>query len=286
MKSISFYKMSGAGNDFIIIDNRVPIIDESRLKELIVGACRRKLSVGADGLILIENSQHADFRWRFYNADGSEADMCGNGARCAARVASILGIGNNGRMCFETGAGLIEAEVFASGQVSIRLTDAPLPDLDRSIRLSTGNATISFVHTGVPHVVMEVADVDRIDVKAMGREIRYHADFAPAGTNVNFASPKGLRRLAIRTYERGVEDETLACGTGSTAAALVMAEKYGWTSPVAVDTRSGSQLTIHFERSTSGYTNLFLEGDARVIYKAELSEEAWTSSHRKECACV
>jgi len=278
MKSISFYKMSGAGNDFIIIDNRVPIIDESRLKELIVGACRRKLSVGADGLILIENSQHADFRWRFYNADGSEADMCGNGARCAARVASILGIGNNGRMCFETGAGLIEAEVFASGQVSIRLTDAPLPDLDRSIRLSTGNATISFVHTGVPHVVMEVADVDRIDVKAMGREIRYHADFAPAGTNVNFASPKGLRRLAIRTYERGVEDETLACGTGSTAAALVMAEKYGWTSPVAVDTRSGSQLTIHFERSTSGYTNLFLEGDARVIYKAELSEEAWTSS--------
>ncbi|MEW6259735.1 MAG: diaminopimelate epimerase [Thermodesulfobacteriota bacterium] len=284
MNPIFFYKMSGAGNDFIIIDNRTPVIDERRLKELIVGACRRKLSVGADGLILIESSQNADFRWRFYNADGSEADMCGNGARCAARVASFLGIGNNGRMCFETGAGLIEAEVFASGQVSIRLTDATVPSLDRGIRLSTGHATISFAHTGVPHVVMEVPDVDRIDVKALGREIRYHVDFAPAGTNVNFATPKGQGRLAIRTYERGVEDETLACGTGSTAAALVMAEKYGWPSPVAIDTRSGSQLTIHFERSASAYTNLFLEGDARVIYKAELSEEAWISSQGKECA--
>lgn len=275
MHPISFYKASGAGNDFIIIDNRVPVIDESRLQELIVGACRRKLSVGADGMILIETSQHADFRWRFYNADGSEADMCGNGARCAARVASLLGIGKNGRLCFETGAGVIEAEVFASGNAKIRLTEPSAASIDREIVLSGGKKRISFINTGVPHTVMEVVEIESIDVIALGREIRRHADFSPAGTNVNFVIPLKTGRLAIRTYERGVEDETLACGTGASAAALVMAQKYGWPSPVEVDTRSGSRLMIHFDRSAAGFSNLFLEGDARIIYRAELSEEAW-----------
>ncbi|WP_028323743.1 diaminopimelate epimerase [Desulfatirhabdium butyrativorans] len=275
MHNIPFYKMSGAGNDFIIIDNRVPVVDENRLNKLIVGACRRKLSVGADGVILIEKSQNADFRWRFYNADGSEAEMCGNGARCAARIASLLGIGKNGRVCFETGAGVIEAEVFASGNAKIRLTEPSPASIDREIVLSGGKNRISFVNTGVPHVVMEVSEIGGIDVKALGREIRRHADFSPAGTNVNFVSAQETGRLAIRTYERGVEDETLACGTGASAAALVMAQKYGWPSPIAVDTRSGSLLTIHFERSDGGFSNLFLEGDARIIYKAELSEEAW-----------
>lgn len=275
MHTIPFYKTSGAGNDFIIIDNRVPVIDENRLQALIVGACRRKLSVGADGMILIETSRHADFRWRFYNADGSEADMCGNGARCAARVASLLGLGKNGRLCFETGAGVIEAEVFASGNAKIRLTEPSPASIDREILLSGGKNRLSFINTGVPHVVMEVAEIDGIDVKALGREIRRHADFSPAGTNANFIIPQETGRIAIRTYERGVEDETLACGTGASAAALVMAQKYGWPSPVAVDTRSGSRLMIHFDRSAAGFSNLFLEGDARIIYKAELSEEAW-----------
>jgi diaminopimelate epimerase len=275
MNTIAFYKMSGAGNDFIIIDNRVPVIDENRLQALIVGACRRKLSVGADGLILIENSSAADFRWRFYNADGSEADMCGNGARCAARVASLLGIGKNGKLRFETRAGMIEAEVFETGNARIRLTDPSAASIDRHILLSGGANRVSFINTGVPHVVMEVPELDGLDVNTLGREIRFHADFAPAGTNVNFIQPSGTGRLAIRTYERGVEDETLACGTGSSAAALVMAQKYGWPSPIAVDTRSGSRLTIHFDRSDAGFSNLFLEGDARIIYRAELSEEAW-----------
>lgn len=275
MNTIPFYKTSGAGNDFIIIDNRKPVIDENRLKALVVGACRRKLSVGADGLILIENSQQVDFRWRFYNADGSEAEMCGNGARCVARVASLLGIGTNGRLRFETAAGVIEAEVFETGNVKIRLTDPSAPTIDREIALSSGKTRISCINTGVPHVVMDVPEIALIDVKALGREIRYHADFSPAGTNVNFVTPKETGHLAIRTYERGVEDETLACGTGSTAAALVMAQKLGWPSPVVIDTRSGFRLTIHFDRSDTGFSNLFLEGDARIIYKAELSEEAW-----------
>lgn len=274
MNSIPFYKMSGAGNDFILIDNRNGIVDDASLKELIVGVCRHKLSVGADGVILIEHSDKADFRWRFFNADASVAEMCGNGARCAARMACMLGIAKN-RVRFETMAGIIAADINTDGRVKIRLTDPSVARLNFPVVLSTGIRTVSSINTGVPHVVIEVADVALAPVCDMGREVRYHPDFAPAGTNVNFVGKMADGALAIRTYERGVENETLACGTGATASALIMALRHGLTSPVTLTTRSGSMLTIYFQQTDGRFGDLYLEGDARLIYTAQLNEEAW-----------
>jgi len=273
MKPIPFFKMSGSGNDFIIIDNREAVVPEQRLHELVVGACRRKLSVGADGLILIEGSESVDFRWRFFNADGSLPDMCGNGARCAARFAFLHGIADR-KMAFETLAGIIEAEVGATG-VRIRMTDPKALNAEFPLELDDRSVTVGSVNTGVPHVIMMVDDIETVDVVATGRAIRYHREFAPQGTNANFVARTAAGEIFIRTYERGVEDETLACGTGNVAAALLLAANHGLVSPVTLTTRSGSPLTVHFTRGGDCFENVFLEGDARVIYRGELWEEAW-----------
>lgn len=273
MKTIPFFKMSGSGNDFIIIDNRESLISDDYLNQLVVGACRRKMSVGADGLMLIEASKTVDFKWRFYNADGSLPDMCGNGARCASRFAFLHGIAGR-RLAFETLAGIIEAEVGEDG-VRIRMTDPKDMVVGRWLDLDGQSMAIASINTGVPHVVMVVDDVDEVDVVALGRRIRHHPDFAPAGTNVNFVALGHGDRIHIRTYERGVEDETLACGTGNVAAALVLAHDRGLVSPVTLTTRSGSPLTVHFDRHGDEYRDVHLEGDARVIYQGELWEEAW-----------
>ena len=273
MQPIPFFKMSGSGNDFIIVDNREAVVPEPRLHELIVGACRRKLSVGADGLILIEPSETVDFKWRFFNADGSVAEMCGNGARCAARFAFLHGIAGR-RLAFETLAGIIDADVGAE-TVRIGMTDPTNLENGRSLVLDGKTVAVASVNTGVPHVVMMVEDIEAVDVVATGRRIRHHADFAPAGTNVNFVAVDADGRIFIRTYERGVEDETLACGTGNVAAALILAHDRGLASPIRLNTRSGATLSVHFERQGEAYREVFLEGDARVIYRGELWEEAW-----------
>jgi diaminopimelate epimerase len=273
MNPITFSKMSGSGNDFIVIDNRSCCIDEINLSQFIISVCRRKMSVGADGLILIEPSDKADFRWRFYNSDGSRAEMCGNGARCAARFAYVNGItGEN--MTFETDAGIV------SGQVNADRSKVKMPDptdlrLDYSIELARGPLPVSSINIGVPHVVIMQDEIEEIDVFGLGREIRNHEAFAPAGTNVNFICQQGAGRLAIRTYERGVEDETLACGTGSIASALVASVKLNWTSPIHLLTRSQESLTIHFAEGNGNFSNVYLEGDARIIYTAQLGEDAW-----------
>ena len=219
MKSIPLTKMSGSGNDFIIIDNRARVVEDNGLTEFIRKVCRRKMSVGADGLILIESSDKADFRWRFFNSDGSPAEMCGNGARCAARFAYLNRIAGE-NLSFETEAGIINGQVIGDG-AKVRIPDPTDLRLDYSIDLKNGPLTVSSVNTGVPHVVVMADSVEEVDVFGLGREIRYHEAFAPAGTNVNFICPQNPGLLAIRTYERGVEDETLACGTGSIASALV-----------------------------------------------------------------
>ena len=274
MNPIPFFKMSGSGNDFIIIDNRTPMVPEESLHALIVGACRRKLSVGADGLILVEPSSSVDFKWRFFNADGSVAEMCGNGARCAARFAYIHGIADR-QMAFQTLAGIIHADV-GEKTVKIRMTDPVDLKTDFGLDLDGSGVHVGRVNTGVPHVVMMVDDVEKVDVVAMGRRIRYHQNFAPAGTNANFVSIDSDGQIWIRTYERGVEDETLACGTGNVAAALILAHDRGLTSPVTLCTRSGSMLTVHFSRQEGDrFQDIFLEGDARVIYRGELWEDAW-----------
>jgi diaminopimelate epimerase len=273
MNPITFSKMSGSGNDFIIIDNRRQCIDGIDLPQFITSVCRRKMSVGADGLILIEPSDKADFRWRFYNSDGSRAEMCGNGARCAARFAYVNGIAGE-RLAFETDAGIVSGQVIAD-RAKVKMPDPTDLRLDYTIELAAGPLVVSSVNSGVPHVVIMIDDIEAVDVFKMGREIRRHEAFAPAGTNVNFICRQGTGRLAIRTYERGVEDETLACGTGAIASALVCAIKLNWTSPISLQTRSREFLTIHFAENGGTFSNVFLEGDARIIYTGQLGEEAW-----------
>jgi diaminopimelate epimerase len=249
------------------------VVPEDDFKGFVARICRRKMSVGADGLILVENTEQADFKWRFYNSDGSVAEMCGNGARCVARFAYLNGIAGE-NMAFETLAGVIHAQV-TEKRVKISMPDPIDLVLDEELATSKGEITISSVNTGVPHVVIESLTVEDVDVVALGREIRHHFRFAPAGTNVNFLTVGSGRSMAIRTYERGVEDETLACGTGAVAAAVVRASKLKVDSPVNVMTRSGEQLRIYFNQEEGTFSKIYLEGDARIIYQGNLWSDAW-----------
>jgi len=273
MKKIEFYKMSGSGNDFIIIDNRNSIVDEDGLSNFIAKVCRRKMAVGADGMILVENSDSADFKWRFFNSDGSVAEMCGNGARCVARFACLNEIAGS-KMSFETLAGIVKAEVIGE-RVRVKMTDPSKLKTGNTIELENGLVSISSINTGVPHVVIVKDSIDDVDIVKIGRKIRYHDQFLPAGTNVNFACHIKDNTIAIRTYERGVEDETLACGTGAAASAIVMANKMKIDSPLSVLTQSGGYLNIFFKEKEGQYYDIYLEGDARFIYKAQLWEDAW-----------
>lgn len=270
---IEFYKMSGSGNDFILIDNRGGSLAVGDIIEFVKRVCERKVSVGADGLIVIEKSETVDFRWRFFNADGSEVEMCGNGGRCAARFALLNGIAGE-KMSFETVAGIIDAEV-RGDVVKLRLTDPCNLVMDDEIRIENIALFVHSINTGVPHVVHFVRDPDDFDVFNTGRAIRRHEHYQPAGTNANFVAVEDDHTLRVRTYERGVEDETLACGTGSVAAALIAARKGLVQSPVDVHVRSGETLRIHFERTEGGFTKVYLEGTAKVVYQGKLWDEAW-----------
>jgi diaminopimelate epimerase len=270
--AIPFTKMNGSGNDFIVIDNRRPVVPKD-LTAFIVAVCRRKLSVGADGLILIEEAPGVDFRWQFFNSDGSRAEMCGNGARCAARFAYVFGIAP-AQMTFGTDVGPVSA-VVQGERVKVRMTRPGAMALGERLELAGGPVVYARVNTGVPHVVIEREDLETADIVTPGREIRRHPAFAPAGTNVNFVRRRTDGAVAIRTYERGVEDETLACGTGSIAGALVMARAHGLASPVSMVTRSGGVLTIHFQRDGDGFDDVHLEGDARLVYTGVLQPDAW-----------
>ncbi len=272
MNQIAFYKISGSGNDFIIIDNRNRVVDENDLQDFIAKVCRRKMSVGADGLILVEESENVDFKWRFFNSDGSTAEMCGNGARCAARFAYLNGISGT-KVSFETEAGIVSA-IVENDQVKIKMPDPIDLKTDYNLELGNGSMQVSSVNTGVPHVVITVGDIDDVEVVKTGREIRFHDSYAPAGTNVNFIYAGNDNTISIRTYERGVEDETLACGTGSVAAAIVMRYKSKGKSPAKVITRGGGYLYIYFKEDDGKFHDVFLEGDARVIYKGYLWEDA------------
>ena len=260
--------MQGSGNDFILIDNRRGILKGKNLKDLAVTACHRHYSVGADGLIVIVPSKKADFKWRFFNADGSEAEMCGNGSRCAAQFAHLKGIATKD-MAFETLAGIIHARV-KNELVKVQLTDATGLRMNIAVPLDSGLRMGHFINTGVPHLVYLSKDIDGEDVERIGRTTRYHELFKPSGTNVNFVQIQGKHRIRIRTYERGVEGETLACGTGSVAAALITGALGAVASPVDVVTRGGEKLTVSFERLESGFVGIHLEGPAVVICEGNL----------------
>ncbi|MFO7783548.1 MAG: diaminopimelate epimerase [Thermodesulfobacteriota bacterium] len=274
MDQLEFWKMNGSGNDFILIDNRDGRIAEESMGRLVEQVCRRRESVGADGVIFVQNSVTHDFSWRFFNADGGEAEMCGNGGRCVARFAHLNGIAGK-EMTFETQSGPIWAEV--RGRVVTVLMPQPSEiDLDIDLPAGEGWKSADFVNTGVPHVVLRVEDLVHCPVVELGRMIRNHALFAPNGTNADFIRVTGPDSLEIRTYERGVEDETLACGTGAMAAALVSARRGLVASPARVKTRSGEEILIHFEKKEEEgtFSRVRLEGSTSIVYRARLDPEA------------
>jgi diaminopimelate epimerase len=268
MDSFRFFKMSGCGNDFILIDNRDGSVDSqvSDIPDFAQKVCQRRHSVGADGLILIEKSKIADFGWRFYNADGSLAEMCGNGGRCAARFAYIKGIAKD-RMAFETLAGIMKAEVLSDGRVKLQLTGPTKLKLDYAISLAGDELFLSSVDTGVPHAIILTDQVDRAPVETLGRPVRYHKAF-PKGTNVDFVELVDRTNLKIRTYERGVEGETYACGTGAVAAGVVLKAKGLTDDVVDIRTRGGEIVRVYVT------DDVYLEGSARVIYEGILWPEA------------
>ena len=269
---IEFFKTSGSGNDFVIVDNREGLVTPGEAPLFARRICCRRESVGADGLILLLDSNRVDFKWGFYNADGSEAEMCGNGGRCAARVANMLGMAED-EMVFETVAGDIRASVNGSN-VKLEMVRPRDLRLDYELMVDGRPLTVSSLNTGVPHVILWVEDLERVDVEELGRQIRYHPEYQPAGANVNFVRVQGDDQLAIRTYERGVEGETLACGTGSVAAALLGGISGRVSSPAGLKTRGGETLLVHFEVDGEQFREVFLQGDARIIYRGDLWQEA------------
>ncbi len=271
---VDFFKMSGSGNDFILIDNRDHALVLGNIAAFVKAVCERRVSVGADGLIIIENSERADFRWRFFNADGSEVDMCGNGARCAARFAYIRGIAKE-KMSFETTAGIVEAEV-KGDTVKVRLTEPYGMKANISVMIDGKPTVVNFVNTGVPHCVLFVDGLDRYDVFNMGRKIRHHKEFQPEGTNANFMEVIDGHTIRLRTYERGVEDETLACGTGAVASAIISSSQGLVESPVDVRVKSGETLKIYFRKTGHKFEDIYLEGKANVVYEGRIWDEAYT----------
>jgi diaminopimelate epimerase len=265
-KKIEFTKTVAAGNDFVVIDNRRQA-KGYRLKALASKICDRKYGVGADGLLVLEKSKIASVRMRIFNPDGSEAEMCGNGARVFSLYVSENFQAKKEKLKIETKAGIVDAEV--QGEiVKVKLTDPAGIKLDIPIQVNNRSLRVNYINTGVPHTVIFVQGLYNIDVKGLGRQIRNHARFAPAGTNVNFVEVLSRRSIKIRTYERGVEDETLACGTGSTAAALITSMKLPVTvNSIQVHTQGGEILKVYFEKNRTGFKDVWLEGKVRIVYE-------------------
>lgn len=266
---LEFTKMDGAGNDFVLIDNRSGKIKLSR--EQVAHICHRQRGVGADGLMLLIPcaSGKADWAWDFYNSDGSYAEMCGNGSRCFARfVQKVTGIKNP--FTFETGAGVITAECHKD-VVTVSLTHPKDMRLDQKVSLAGGTQSVHSVNTGVPHAVVFVPDADQAMVQQLGREIRQHPHFAPRGTNVNFVQRLGEGSIRVRTYERGVEGETLACGTGVSAAALISARLHNFTSPVRVQVQGGDRLEVSFKQNKGEFADVRLTGPANFIFEGKMN---------------
>ena len=275
MNKIPFMKLSGAGNDFVIINNLNRVVDsaDSEFMNFVTKICQRRMSVGADGVLLVEPTEDVDFRMRYFNADGGEVETCGNGARCISKFAYLKGIVSE-QMQFLTNAGIYEAEIVGDN-VKVRMSDPTDIRMNVPLRLEDGVHSVGFANSGVPHVVFFVDDLESTDVFDLGQQTRYHNDFKPAGTNANFICIHSQELIEIRTYERGVENETLACGTGSIASAIVSATLGKVQSPVSVKTASGVVLKIHFDLENDEAKNVYLEGDARVIFAGELTSEAW-----------
>jgi len=261
--------MNGAGNDFVLIDNRTKKINLTAAQVILL--CDRHRGVGADGVALLIpcESGKADWAWDFYNSDGSGAEMCGNGARCFARfVQRLTGVATG--LTFETRAGVIAA-TFQGDRVTVGLTPPKDLRLNEPIELKEGKTCVHSLNTGVPHAVLFVSDADQAMVQSLGFEIRFHKLFAPRGTNVNFVQVLGPNTIRVRTYERGVEGETLACGTGVTSSALISAELHNFQSPVQVKVQGGDTLEVGFHKVDGQFTNVRLTGPADFAFEGKIA---------------
>ena len=267
MVKLSFTKMVGAGNDFVVLNNMNGAlgIDEDKLNKFALKVCQRRIGVGADGLLVIEPSQTADFKMRILNPDGDEVSMGGNGARCAARFAFIQKI-EQGSMKIETLAGILKADIVGE-EVKVKMTDPADLRLGFSLDVDGQDEVANFINTGVEHVVIFVNDVDSVNVVKTGSKIRYHKQFAPRGANANFVELTDKENIKVRTYERGVENETFACGTGATASAIIAGMLKGVTSPVRVKTKGGCFLKIFFKLKEHVVSDVYMQGDAQISYE-------------------
>lgn len=261
--------MTGAGNDFVLMDNRAGQVVMTRGQ--VARLCHRHFGIGADGLMLLVPSStgRADWAWQFWNSDGSAAEMCGNGARCFARFIRKVTGWDRPSVTFETAAGIIEG-TYDGELVSIRLTPPRGLRLGDGIETSGGPLEVDFVNTGVPHAVVFVPDADRAMVLETGAELRRHPHFGPAGTNVNFVEVLEPGWIRVRTFERGVEGETLACGTGVTASALVSARRHSFPSPVRVRVQGGDELSVSFTERDGQFDNVCLKGPATFVFEGRI----------------
>ncbi|MDO8525707.1 MAG: diaminopimelate epimerase [Candidatus Omnitrophota bacterium] len=273
---IKFTKAVATGNDFIIVESKETGYRvqgtgyRKNLSELAKKLCDRKRGVGGDGLLIIERSKNADFKMRIFNPDGSEAQMCGNGARCAALYAVLKKIAKT-KMTIETIAGILDANV-KGDIVKVKLTDPKDIKWNFCLMINKCPFEVSFIDTGVPHVIHFTDDLEKIDIRNIGSHIRHHGEFSPEGTNADFVKVSGKNTIKIRTYERGVEDETLACGTGAVASAIISAEVEKMTSPVTVQTRSGEKVKVYFEMVGGNFRNVYLEGKAKLVFEGGLND--------------
>src|SRR5213082_307125 len=264
---LRFTKMNGAGNDFVVFDNRAGDIrlDANQISRI----CDRHRGIGADGILLLEKTVNgADFRMRYYNRDGGEAEMCCNGARCFARFANKVA-GAPAKVSFQTPAGLIRGELHGD-LVTLQMSDPKDLQLDIDLVANGAKEHVHFINSGVPHVVVPVAKVKDVDVRKRGEALRRHEKFSPAGANVNFIEKRGPKNILVRTYERGVEDETLACGTGVVASALIFAATEKVDGPISVTVRSGSELSVDFNRAGEKFTNVTLTGPAEFAFEGTI----------------
>lgn len=277
MEKIPFLKLNGCGNDFIIIDNRNNLLENLCVSEFAKKVCRRKISVGADGLMLLEKSHTADFKMRYFNADGSEGGMCGNGARCISKFANIIGAAKT-HMEFETISGIYKSQI--TGE-EVKVDFPPVHrtniKLNKTHNFQDKKTEYHYCSIGVPHVVILIDDIDKMPYKeliSIGKTIRFSIDLFPQGTNVNFIELIDKHNIKIRTYERGVEDETLACGTGSTAAAIVLGLLKKAEPSVNVHTRGGV-LKIHYKVENDLVNEINMTGEVKTVFKGEILPDAW-----------
>jgi diaminopimelate epimerase len=264
---LNFAKMNGAGNDFVVVDNRELLL---LLKgDQIARLCDRHRGIGADGLLAVEPAEKgADFRMRYYNCDGGEVEMCGNGARCFARFAREFT--GSDEITFETMAGPIKA-TFPDGLVRIDMGEPQDLALREELSVAGTTMEVHSVNTGVPHAVVFVNSIDSVNIDTAGAAIRYHEHFAPRGTNVNFLEMKDMNHIAIRTYERGVEGETLACGTGIVACAIIYHELEAAGAPVTVRVKGGDDLLVDFEELAGIYRSVTLTGPADLVFEGRIA---------------